>query len=87
MGQPPAAYVAEELLCTPEQEGTTWIQAYEGTDKLDFHHPFTMILYLGRDNEGNYIPTPALRSVYNESRRDVWPPPPRRSGAAPDESD
>lgn len=72
--RPPAAYVAEELLWSPAEEGTTWVQKHGGTADKDFLHPYGYLLFLGSDNHGDFIPTAALRDRYNEERRDVYPP-------------
>ncbi len=52
---PPMAYLPESQLTAPElkEDGQAWIQVY-GEDELD--HPFSHILFLGRDARGDYLP-------------------------------
>lgn len=73
LSEVPVAYAAEEVLTCPSQEGLTWNQKYPDGPKKDFMHPFEYILFLGKDNHGDFIPTAELRTAYNEQRRDVYP--------------
>ena len=45
-----------------------------------FQHPYTYLLFLGADGQGNMLPARQLRDKYCVSRRDVYAPgapPPR----------
>jgi len=68
----PVAYVAEELLTAPAMRGSTWVQENRSGD--EFQHPYSYLLFLGRDAEGNYVPSSQLRDVYSQQRRDVHAP-------------
>ena len=70
----PCAYVPQELLCAPADEGSTWIEKYTGNDLEPFSHPYQYILFLGQDNAGDFIPVPELRNIYGVARKDVYPP-------------
>jgi hemimethylated DNA binding protein len=70
-GDAPLAYLPEEALSGPP-EGKSWKQAY-GEDPLK--HPYSYLLFLGPDNEGNMLPCKQLREKYGVKRRDVPPPP------------
>jgi hypothetical protein len=72
LSEVPVAYAAEELLECPAQEGLTWAQKYPDGRRKEFVHPFEYILFLGKDNHGDFIPTSELRTAYNEQRRDVY---------------
>lgn len=73
--QPPVAYVAEELLTCPElEDGRSWREVYGLEDELA--HPYSYILFLGRDARGDLIPCRQLRDKYNVPRRDVRSPVP-----------
>ena len=59
-GLPPAAYVPEEQLTSPELEaggedelGSSWVEVH-GSDPLQ--HPYLFALFLGQDARGDYIP-------------------------------
>jgi hypothetical protein len=70
----PVCYAAEELLNCPAFHGSTWAQDHGADEHLaDFYHPYEYILFLGKDNHGDYIPTPELSNAYGAQRRDVYP--------------
>ncbi|CAK0786218.1 hypothetical protein CVIRNUC_009431 [Coccomyxa viridis] len=68
----PVAYVAHEKLYAP-QWPSTWVSE-RGPD--DFKNLMRSILFLGDDENGDLIPTRALRDRLKQQRRDVFPPPP-----------
>ena len=68
----------ENALCGPDyylavQWPSTWLSE-KGPD--DFKNPMRSILFLGDDENGDLIPTRALRDRLKQQRRDVFPPPP-----------
>lgn len=69
----PLAYAAEEQLSYPGEMDLTWAEKYPDGPRKEFVHPFEYILFLGKDNHGDYLPTKELRTAYNEQRRDVYP--------------
>eukprot|EP00878_Enallax_costatus_P002909 GHUV01003103.1.p1 GENE.GHUV01003103.1~~GHUV01003103.1.p1 ORF type:complete len:415 (+),score=115.19 GHUV01003103.1:208-1452(+) len=83
--QPPVAYVAQELLATPEldDDGTSWSEVY-GPDPLQ--HPYSYVLFLGQDARGDMLPCRQLRSKYNARRRDVYRPGTEENDADDDNS-
>ena len=86
----PLAYAAEEQLAYPQQMDLTWAEKYPDGPRKEFVHPFEYILFLGKDNHGDYLPTKELRTAYNEQRRDVYPlerQTPDEGGAAPPEGE
>lgn len=78
----PLAYVPQETLYAPAEDGTTWLQKYDGGELEAFSHPYEYLLFLGRDSSGDLIPVQELRNVYGVPRKDVYPP----EGSTPDES-
>jgi hypothetical protein len=77
----PTAYVAEESLSWPAQEGQSWLEKYEDTARVEFRHPFEYLFFLGPDAQGDFVPTTELRAAYNEERQDVHP---RSDDSGPD---
>ena len=53
------------------QPPSTW-KLEKGSD--EFQHPHLNFLFLGVDENGDYIPTRALREKYSQARTDVQPP-------------
>lgn len=53
------------------QPPSTW-KSERGDDV--FQHPYTNFLFLGDDENGDFIPTRALRDKYKQPRIDVQPP-------------
>ena len=63
---------------SPNREVRHWLQP-PSTWKLEkgadeFQHPHLNFLFLGVDENGDYIPTRALREKYGQPRTDVQPP-------------
>jgi hypothetical protein len=69
----PVCYAAEEQLDCPAFHGSTWAHDYSESDHADFVHPYEYVLFLGKDNHGDYIPAPELRTAYGAARKDVHP--------------
>ena len=65
------AYVPEDCLTVPVPPAT-WRSSY-GEDDI-IQHPFVYLLFYGKDGEGNYVPTKALRNRFKLDRRDVYLP-------------
>ena len=60
------------MVCVvPTQPPSTW-KSENGDD--GFQHPYTSFLFLGDDENGDLIPTRALRDKYKQPRIDVQPP-------------
>lgn len=70
----PCAYIPQEKLSAPSDEGSTWLQKYEGEPLEEFSHPYNYLLFLGKDNAGDFVPVPELRNLYGVARKDVYPP-------------
>ncbi|KAL4422849.1 hypothetical protein ABPG75_009046 [Micractinium tetrahymenae] len=69
--QPPVAYVAEELLTAGSSADFTSDQPLvDGS----FEHPYSYLLFLGADGQGNMVPARQLRDKYCVDRRDVYCP-------------
>jgi hypothetical protein len=58
-------------LAASVQLPSTW-KLEKGGD--EFQHPHLNFLFLGVDENGDYIPTRALRDKYGQPRQDVQPP-------------
>ncbi|EIE19000.1 hypothetical protein COCSUDRAFT_54839 [Coccomyxa subellipsoidea C-169] len=67
---PPVAYVPQERLLAP-QWPSTW-ESEKGADLFD--HPMKTVLFLGEDDNGDLIPTRALRDKHGQARQDIFPP-------------
>lgn len=67
---PPVAYVPQEQLIAP-QWPCTWASE-KGADLFD--HPMKTSLFLGEDDNGDLIPTRALREKHGQARQDIFPP-------------
>jgi hemimethylated DNA binding protein len=65
---PPVAYVAEELLTA----GSSVDFASESPLDGSFEHPYSYLLFLGADGQGNMVPCRQLRDKYCVERRDVY---------------
>ncbi|KAI7838253.1 hypothetical protein COHA_007942 [Chlorella ohadii] len=65
---PPVAYVAEELLTG----GSSVDFAAEAPLDGSFEHPYSYLLFLGADGQGNMVPCRQLRDKYCVERRDVY---------------
>lgn len=70
----PCAYVPQEKLYAPADEGSTWLQKYAGHPLEEFTHPYSYVIFLGKDNVGDFVPVPELRNLYGVPRKDVYPP-------------
>lgn len=69
--QPPVAYVAEELLTAGSSADFSSDQPLvDGS----FEHPYSYLLFLGADGQGNMVPARQLRDKYCVARRDVYQP-------------
>lgn len=69
--QPPVAYVAEEALTAGSSADFSRDQPLvDGS----FEHPYSYLLFLGADGQGNMIPARQLRDKYCVDRRDVYSP-------------
>jgi len=66
----PVAYVAHEKLYAPEWP-STWA-AEKGPEP--FMNPMKETLFLGDDENGDLIPSRALRERLKQGRRDIYPP-------------
>lgn len=68
--QPPIAYVAEELLASGSSAN------FDGNGEAlvdgSFQHPFSYLMFLGPDGQGNLLPCRQLRDRYNVFRKDVY---------------
>ena len=64
-------YVPEDCVTVPEPP-ETWRSTYGEDDVIQ--HPFVYLLFYGKDGEGNYVPTKALRNRFKLDRRDVYLP-------------
>jgi hypothetical protein len=69
----PCAYVPQEQLWAPADQGSTWVQTYSGHRLQHFIHPYSYLLFLGNDNAGDFVPVPELRNLYGVPRKDVYP--------------
>ncbi|KAL4857449.1 Clp protease adapter protein ClpF [Chlorella vulgaris] len=68
---PPVAYVAEECLTPGSAADFTSDQPLvDGS----FEHPYSYLLFLGADGQGNMVPARQLRDKYCVGRRDVYAP-------------
>lgn len=65
---PPVAYVAEELLTA----GSSVDFASETPLDGSFEHPYSYLLFLGADGQGNMVPCRQLRDKYCVERRDIY---------------
>ncbi len=50
---------------------STW-ESEKGADLFD--HPMKTVLFLGEDDNGDLIPTRALRDKHGQARQDIFPP-------------
>lgn len=66
------------------QPAKTWVEAY-GSE--EFENPYSMKMFLGNDECGDYLPCRALRDKYSQQRRDVQPPPSMQSDSDDDDSE
>ena len=63
---PPLTYVPQSRLSVPPPGGVR--------EEMDeFAHPYAYLLFLGTDENGDLIPTAALRDRYGAPRVDVFP--------------
>ncbi|GAB4820106.1 hypothetical protein N2152v2_007152 [Parachlorella kessleri] len=71
--QPPVAYVPESRLApaAPAEEGEDVDPNPEGGL---FQHPYSYLLFLGPDGQGNMLPGRQLRNKYSLQRKDVYSP-------------
>ncbi|EFN51882.1 hypothetical protein CHLNCDRAFT_59044 [Chlorella variabilis] len=68
---PPVAYVAEECLTAGSSADFSSDQPLvDGS----FEHPYSYLLFLGADGQGNMVPARQLRDKYCVGRRDVYVP-------------
>lgn len=68
------AYVAQEQLRWPAQEGKTWLEEFAPpSPHAELQHPLKYHFFLGPDAQGDFIPTAELRSAYHAKRQDVYP--------------
>jgi len=72
LDEPPVAYIAEEMLT----QGSAANFDGTGAPLVDgsFQHPYSYLMFLGADGEGNFIPCRQLRDRYNVCRKDVYVP-------------
>ncbi|CAG9460536.1 unnamed protein product [Pedinophyceae sp. YPF-701] len=68
----PVAYIPEELIASvPDEDEYGWKGAF-GDD--EFQHPYRYLLFIGKDNRGDLVPSKALRERFKVQRWDVHPP-------------
>ncbi|PSC76506.1 F-box only 21 [Micractinium conductrix] len=69
--QPPVAYIAEELLTAGSSAD---FSSNEPLVDGSFEHPYSYLMFLGADGQGNMVPARQLRDKYCVERRDVYSP-------------
>lgn len=70
--QPPVAYVAESSLAAASGADFSLKAPLNGAGM--FQHPYTYLLFLGPDGQGNMMPCRQLRDKYCAERKDVYAP-------------
>jgi len=68
--EPPVAYVAEELLSAASLVDFGSPEPLASTS--DFEHPYSYLMFLGSDGQGNMIPSRQLRDKYCVARKDIY---------------
>ena len=62
-------------ICTGHPDALQWPSTWASEKGADlFEHPMKTVLFLGEDDNGDLIPTRALRDKHGQSRQDVYPP-------------